>query len=85
MASKLGSLKAIIDSANKANLERSIMPAPQRFFDPEDKAYKPFLEQFDYQPGGRYLEMGPDGPRDVTGEYPVAANISVGSGQDQSF
>ena len=74
----MGRLKAIIDSANKANLERSIMPAPQRFFDPEDKAYKPFLERFDYQPGGRYLEMGPDGPRDVTGEYPVAANISVG-------
>ena len=85
MASKLGSLKAIIDSANKANLERSIMPAPQRFFDPEDKAYKPFLEQFDYQPGGRYLEMGPDGPRDVTGEYPVAANISVGPDGKPAF
>ena len=78
MSAKSETLKAIIDSANRANLERSIMPAPQRFFDPTDKAYKPFLERFDYQPGGRYLEIGPDGPRDVTGEYPAAANISVG-------
>ena len=78
MSAKSETLKAIIDSANRSNLERSIMPAPQRFFDPTDKAYKPFLERFDYQPGGRYLEMGPDGPRDVTGEYPAAANISVG-------
>ena len=71
-------LTEILEAGRKANLSRSVMPAPQRFFDPEDKAYKPFLEQFDFEPGGRYLQMGPDGPVDITGQYPEAANISVG-------
>jgi hypothetical protein len=57
---------------------RSIMPAPQRFFDPEDKAYKPFLQDFEPTPGGRYLEMRRgEAPRDVTGESVDAARIAV--------
>jgi hypothetical protein len=57
---------------------RSIMPAPQRFFDPEDKAYKPFLRDFDFIPGGRYLEMRRgEAPRDVSGESVDAARIAV--------
>jgi len=59
------------------SLSRSVMPAPQRMFDPNDPAFKPFLKDFEYQPGGRYLEMGPGGPRDVSGEIPAAASISV--------
>ena len=58
---------------------RSIMPAPQRFFDPADRAYKPFLQDFEPQPGGRYLEMRRgEAPRDVTGERVGAARIAVG-------
>ena len=58
---------------------RSIMPAPQRFFDPADRAYKPFLRDFDPQAGGRYLEMRRgEAPRDVTGESVSAARIAVG-------
>jgi len=71
-ASKQG-VKQAIDQAT-----RSVMPAPQRFFDPEDKAFKPFLSEFDYEPGGRYLQMGPGGPQDITGQYPMSGNISVG-------
>jgi hypothetical protein len=47
-------------------------------FDPADKAYKPFLESFGQTPGGRYLEMGPEGPKDITGEYPESAALGVG-------
>ena len=58
---------------------RSIMPAPQRFFDPADQDYKPFLRDFEFQPGGRYLEMRRgEAPVDVSGESVEAARISVG-------
>ena len=56
---------------------RSVMPAPQRFFDPNDKDYKPFLNEFDYTPGGRYLQMGPQ-KTDITGQFPESARIAVG-------
>jgi hypothetical protein len=65
-------------SAGTAGLLRNVFPAPQRMFDPADKAYKPFLEPFGQTPGGRYLEMGPDGPKDITGEYPSSAQLGVG-------
>ena len=55
---------------------RPIMPAPQRMFDPENKAYKPFLSEFDYTPGGRYVQMGPT-KTDVTGQYPKSAVIKI--------
>jgi len=55
---------------------RPIMPAPQRMFDPESKAYKPFLSEFDYTPGGRYVQMGPT-KTDVTGQYPKSAVIKI--------
>jgi hypothetical protein len=57
---------------------RSVFPAPQRFFDPADKAYNPKLGgMFEYTPGGRYLEMGPEGPKDITGQRPKQAVIGV--------
>lgn len=57
---------------------RSVFPAPQRFFDPTDKAYNPKLgSQFEYTPGGRYLEMGAEGPKDITGQRPKQAVIGV--------
>jgi hypothetical protein len=60
-------------------VSRSIMPAPQRFFDPADRAYKPFLQGFEPEAGGRYLEMRRgESPRDVTGERVGAARIAVG-------
>jgi len=63
---------------NNAKLpSRNVMPAPQRFFDPEDKAFKPFLGDMGEQPGGRYLEMGAEGPKDITGEFPQRALIGV--------
>jgi hypothetical protein len=55
---------------------RPIMPAPQRMLDPQDKAYKPFLSEFEYTPGGRYVEMGPT-KKDVTGQYPSKAVIKI--------
>ena len=58
-------------------LLKNVMPAPQRMFDPSNKDYKPFLSDFEQQAGGRYLEMGPNGPVDITGTYPATANISV--------
>ena len=58
---------------------RSVFPAPQRFFDPEDRAYKSSLQDFEYEPGGRYLEMRRgETPRDITGESVDNARISVG-------
>ncbi len=60
-------------------LSRKVMPAPQRFLDKEDKAYKPFLKDFEFTEGGRYIEMDKKGPKDITGEYPKQANISVDS------
>ena len=56
---------------------RNVMPAPQRFFNPEDKDFKPFLGDMGEQPGGRYLEMGAEGPTDITGEFPEKALIGV--------
>lgn len=64
--------------AAPTGLLRNVFPAPQRMFDPADKAYKPFLESFGQTPGGRYLEMGPEGPKDITGEYPESAALGVG-------
>lgn len=56
---------------------RDVFPAPQRMFDPQDKAYKPFLSDFEQVAGGRYLEMGQDGMKDITGEFPDAGFIGV--------
>lgn len=56
---------------------RSIMPAPQRMFDPNDRAYKPFLSDFEFQPGGRYMQMGKP-LQDVSGQFPDSARIAVG-------
>ena len=61
----------------QADEARNVMPAPQRFFDPEDKAFKPFLGDMEEQPGGRYLELGSEGPTDITGEFPEKALIGV--------
>ena len=61
----------------------SIMPAPQRFFDPDSKAFKPFL-QGDFERGGRYLSMG-EGQRDVSGMYPDSASISISPDGKPSF
>ena len=56
---------------------RPIMPAPQRFFDETNKDFKPFLKDFDYTAGGRYIEMSKKGLKDVTAQQPAAARISV--------
>lgn len=61
----------------KPKLTRNVFPAPQRMFDPQDKAYKPFLSDFEQVAGGRYLEMGQDGPKDITGEFAEAGFIGV--------
>lgn len=55
---------------------RSVMPAPQRMFDAESKAYKPFLSEFDYTPGGRYVAMG-ETKQDITGQFPKSAVIKI--------
>lgn len=57
--------------------DRPIMPAPQRFFDKTNKDYKPFLSDFDFTEGGRYIEMNKSGLKDVTAQQPAAARISV--------
>jgi hypothetical protein len=84
-AKVLGALaRAVTGSADELppvaeRATRSIMPAPQRFFDPADRAYKPFLQGFEPEAGGRYLEMRRgESPRDVTGERVGAARIAVG-------
>jgi hypothetical protein len=65
---------------------RNVFPAPQRFFDPEDRAYKPFLgEQFEPQAGGRYLQMGDGPPRDITGEYPDYGRLDISPEGKPSF
>jgi hypothetical protein len=58
---------------------RNVMPAPQRFFDPKSKEFKPFIGDMGEQPGGRYLQMGEGSPKDITGEYPEQAVIGVTS------
>ena len=70
--------QGLIDQAANAGKLRNVFPAPQRFFDPEDKAFKPFLgQQFEPQAGGRYLQMGDGAPKDITGEYPNYGLLSV--------
>lgn len=54
----------------------SIMPAPQRFFDQDNKAFKPFLSDIPFESGGRYLSMG-ENRRDLTGAFPKTASISI--------
>lgn len=56
---------------------RNVFPAPQRMFDPQDKAFKPFLSEFPPQAGGRYLEMGQGGPKDITGQIVEQGAIGV--------
>jgi hypothetical protein len=74
LVSMMGSEDA---DAGVGGVLKNVMPAPQRMFDPSNKDYKPFLSDFEQQAGGRYLEMGPDGPVDITGTYPASANISI--------
>ena len=63
-----------------------VVPAPQRFFDPEDKAYKPFLAEFDYEKGGRYVELSAEGgKKDITGVVPKQARISISPEGKASF
>jgi len=78
-----GGGKATLDAAKQAledaSKMRSVLPAPQRWFDEGDKAYKPFLSQFEPQAGGRYLEMRRgEAPIDITGQKVSNATISVG-------
>jgi len=63
----------------------NVMPAPQRFFDPEDKGYKPFLSNFDYIKGGRYVEINKEGNKDVTSATPKQARISISPKGKASF
>jgi len=65
-------------------LTRPVFPAPQRMFDPANKAYNPSLSDFDYEPGGRYLQMGKD-KVDITGQIPKAGRISVNPDGKPSF
>jgi hypothetical protein len=79
-----------VDEKTKAvkglkDMPTNVMPAPQRFFDPEDKGYKPFLSNFDYIKGGRYVEINKEGNKDVTGTIPQQARISIGPEGKASF
>ena len=65
--------------------DRSVFPAPQRFFDPNDKAFKPFTAEFGPTPGGRYLTRGEDGFEDITGQFVETANLSVSPDGKPSF
>ena len=67
-----------------ASLTRPVFPAPQRMFDPANKGYNPSLSDFDYEPGGRYLQMGKD-KTDITSQIPQAGKISVGPDGKPSF
>tara|TARA_A100000172_G_scaffold73666_2_gene55348 strand:- start:3503 stop:4345 length:843 start_codon:yes stop_codon:yes gene_type:complete len=67
-----------------AALTRPVFPAPQRMFDPANKGYNPSLSDFEYEQGGRYLQMGKD-KTDITGQIPRAGRISVGPDGKPSF
>jgi hypothetical protein len=67
-----------------ASLTRPVFPAPQRMFDPANKSFNPSLSDFDYEPGGRYLQMGKD-KTDITSQIPQAGKISVGPDGKPSF
>ena len=56
---------------------RPVFPAPQRMFDPEDKDFKEFLGPMGQKAGGRYLDMSQQPPKEITGEYPETAFISI--------
>jgi len=56
---------------------RPVFPAPERFFDPEDKDFKEWLGPMGQQSGGRYLDMSQQPPKEITGEYPETAFISI--------
>ena len=71
-------LKYVIDIPDK-EVPRSIAPIPERKFDPTNKEFSASLGKMGEQPGGRYLEMGDGPPKDVTGEFPAKAVISVNS------
>tara|TARA_R100000329_G_scaffold52638_1_gene48371 strand:+ start:5943 stop:11885 length:5943 start_codon:yes stop_codon:yes gene_type:complete len=79
-----------VDEKTKAvkglkDMPTNVMPAPQRFFDPEDKGYKPFLSNFDYIKGGRYVEINKEGNKDITGATPKQARISISPEGKASF
>ena len=79
-----------VDEKTKAvkglkDMPTDVMPAPQRFFDPEDKGYKPFLSEFDYEEGGRYVELSEKGNKDITGVIPKQARISISPEGKASF
>lgn len=65
--------------------DRSVFPAPQRFFDPNDKAFKPFTAEFGPTPGGRYLTRGEGGFEDITGQFVESATLSVSPDGKPSF
>lgn len=65
---------SLFDELSKTG--RSVMPAPQRMLDPENQAFKPFLSEFEYTPGGRYVAMG-ETKQDITGQFPKKAVIKV--------
>tara|TARA_X000001382_G_scaffold25979_2_gene16476 strand:- start:1074 stop:5795 length:4722 start_codon:yes stop_codon:yes gene_type:complete len=67
------------------DMPTEVMPAPQRFFDLENKDYKPFLSNFDYIKGGRYVELNKEGNKDVTGIIPQQARISISPEGKPSF
>ena len=79
-----------VDEKTKAvkglkDMPTNVMPAPQRFFDLEDKGYKPFLSNFDYIKGGRYVELNKEGNKDVTSATPKQARISISPEGKASF
>jgi len=86
MAGLLGAGAMMAPQDAEAGVLRNVFPAPQRFFDPEDKAFKPFLgQQFEPQAGGRYLQMGDGAPKDITGEYPDYGMLSISPDGKPSF
>ena len=76
--------KAAVKGRGITALTRPVFPAPQRMFDPTNKSFNQSLSDFDFEPGGRYLQMGKD-KTDITGQIPQAGKISVGPDGKPSF
>jgi len=74
-----------LESLGGLYLSRSVMPAPQKMFDPASSGFNPNLaKDFDFTEGGRYLLMG-NKKADITGEIPAAAKISIGPDGKPNF
>ena len=65
-------------------LTKDVFPAPQKFLDPSNPAFKENLSEFADEGAGKFLQMG-DKIKDITGSKPTRAQIQIDPAGKSSF